>query len=108
MSPEIELGTSRTQGRALTLIYLMHDHGILRDISFGSRQLRAKILLKFWLQAKPVNSTVWFSLFNNTNDSKIFINTLKQHIKKLWMDRNCKKINPAKGIIVSQNRARFL
>ena len=34
MSPEIELGTLRTKGRALTLIYLMHDHRILRDIFF--------------------------------------------------------------------------
>ena len=49
MSPEIELGTLRTKGRALTLIYLMHDHRILRDIFFVPRRLRAKILLNFWL-----------------------------------------------------------
>ena len=34
----------------------MHDHGILRDISFGSPQLRVKILSNSWLWAKPVNS----------------------------------------------------
>ena len=28
----------------ITLVYLMHDHGILRDIFFGSQQLKAKIL----------------------------------------------------------------
>ena len=27
-----------------SLIYLMYDHGVLRDVFFGSRQLSAKIL----------------------------------------------------------------
>ena len=31
----------------VTLIYLMRHHGILRDILFGSRQLRANILESF-------------------------------------------------------------
>ena len=31
-----------------TLIYLMHNQGILHDIFFGSQQLRAKILTNFW------------------------------------------------------------
>ena len=35
-------------------IYLMHDHGILRDI-FGTRSLRVKILSNSWQKAKPVN-----------------------------------------------------
>ena len=37
----------------VTLIHLMLDHGIFRDI-FGSQQLRAKILSNSWQEAKPV------------------------------------------------------
>ena len=43
-----------------SLIYLMHDHRILHDIFFGSRQLRAKVLSNSWLQAKPVNPKYYF------------------------------------------------
>ena len=47
----------------VTLIYLMHDHGILRDIFFGSRQLRAKILSNSWQLAKPVNSNYFRQIY---------------------------------------------
>ena len=45
----------------VTLIYLMHDRRILRDIFFVSWQLRAKILSNSWQQAKPVNSNFFFT-----------------------------------------------
>ena len=47
----------------VTLIYLMNDHGILRDIFFESRQLRAKILSNPWQLAKPVNSNYFRPIY---------------------------------------------
>ena len=47
----------------VTLIYLMHDHGILHDIFFGSQQLRAKILSNSRQQAKPVNSNYFRKIY---------------------------------------------
>ena len=40
----------------------MHDHAILRDIVFGSPQLRAKTLSNSW-QAKPVNSNYFQQIY---------------------------------------------
>ena len=47
----------------VNLIYLMHDHGILRDIFFGSQQLRAKILSNSRQQAKPVDSNYFRKIY---------------------------------------------
>ena len=41
----------------VTLIYLMHNQGLLHDIFFGSRQLRAKYCQTFGNKSNPVNST---------------------------------------------------
>ena len=46
-----------------SLLYLMHDHGILSFIVVGFRQLRAKILSNSWLQDKLVNSIFFLDRF---------------------------------------------
>ena len=41
----------------------MHDHAILRDIVFGSPQLRAKTLSNSLQKAKPVNSNYFQQIY---------------------------------------------
>ena len=53
ISPPFRISTINYASFNVTLIHLMLDHGIFRDI-FGSQQLRAKILSNSWQEAKPV------------------------------------------------------
>ena len=90
-------------------IHLMHDHGIFRHCLTSSVTLNnwGKNIVKLLAISQTINSKVRFnSMFNTTNDSKIFITSKTQTTQS-----NCewlqipKKLTWLNDNIISKNRA---
>ena len=77
-------------GTRQNLIYLMHDHGISRDIFFGFRQLQKKLLSNSWSKTRQ------FQLFSTDLPSNFWKTT------RLLSDKKYRKLKIYKFIFSEQ------